>query len=92
MSVKLRGLGLGGVEMSNVNRTTYLATDWSRSRVGFFMLQKYCEFTELKPTCCKDGWQLVLSGSRFRRSNEDNLEPGEGEAKAVVYALQKTIY
>ena len=81
-----------GVKMFDVNRTTCLATDWSRSGVGFFMLQKYCECTELKPTCCKEGWQLVLAGSRFLRANEENWDPVEGEALAVVYALQKTKY
>ena len=44
------------------------------------MLQKYCKCTELKPTCCKDGWQLVMAGSRFLRVDEDNWEPVEGDA------------
>ena len=60
--------------MFDVNRTTYLATNWSMLGVGF------CECTELKPTCCKDSWQLVMTGSRFLKSNEDNWEPVEGEA------------
>ena len=81
-----------GVKMFDVNRTTCLATDYSKSGVGFFMLQKYCECSELKPTCCKEGWQLVLAGSRFLRPNEENWDPVEGEALAVVYALQKTKY
>ena len=40
----------------------------------------FCECTESKPTCCKDSWQLVMTGSRFLKSNEDNWEPVEGEA------------
>ena len=64
--------------MFDVNRTKYLVTDWSGSGVGFFMVQKYCECTELKPTCCKDGRQLVMAASRFLRSNEDNWGPAEG--------------
>ena len=38
------------------------------------MLQKYCECPEITPTCCKDGWYLVLAGSRFLRANGESVE------------------
>ena len=81
-----------GVEMFDTGRTTCLATDWSRDGVGFFLMQKHCECQERKPTCCKEGWRITLAGSRFLRPNEEGWAPVEGEALAVVYALQKTRY
>ena len=76
--------------MFEVDRVTCLATDWSKEGVGFFMFQKYCDCQDIKMGCCKEGWQVVLAGSRFLRQNEKNWCPGEGEGLAVVYALNKT--
>ena len=45
---------------------------------------------DIKMGCCKEGWQIVLAGSRFLRQNEKNLCPGEVEGLVVVYALEKT--
>ena len=81
-----------GVTMFELDRVTCLAPDWSKEGVGFFMFQKYCNCGEIKMGCCKDGWHLVLAGSRFLKPNEKDWAPGEGEALAVVYALQKTKY
>ena len=39
--------------------------------------------------CCKEGWKTVLVGSRFTSSAESRYAPIEGEALAVVYALDK---
>ena len=79
-----------GVKMFEMDRVTCLATDWSKEGVGFFMLQKYCNCQDIKMGCCKEGWQIVLAGSRFLRQNEKNWCPGEGEGLVVVYALEKT--
>ena len=81
-----------GVTMFEMDRVTCLAPDWSKEGVGFFMFQKYCGCEEIKMGCCKDGWHLVLAGSRFLKPNEKNWATGEGEALGVVYALQKTKY
>ena len=81
-----------GVEMFDAGRITCLATDWSKDGVGFFLMQKYCQCHEIKPTCCKEGWRITLAGSRFLKPNEEGWAPVEGEALAVVYALQKTRY
>ena len=79
-----------GVRMFEMDRITCLATDWSKEGVGFFMFQKRCDCQDIKMGCCKEGWQVVLAGSRFLRQNEKNWCPGEGEGLAVVYALNKT--
>jgi len=81
-----------GVEMFDINKTTCLATDWSKDGVGFFLMQKYCECQEIKPNCCTEGWRVTMAGSRFLRPNEEGWAPIEGEALAVVYALQKARY
>ena len=54
------------------------------------MLHKYCNGQDIMMGCCKEGWQVVLAGSRFLRQNEKNWCPGEGEGLAVVCALEKT--
>ena len=79
-----------GVKMFEMDKVTCLATDWSKEGVGFFMFQKNCDCQAVKIGCCKDGWQVVLVGSRFLRQNEKNWCLGEGEGLSVVYALHKT--
>lgn len=79
-----------GVRTFEVGRPTCLATDWSKTGIGFFLLQKFCSCkTDLGPNCCPDGWHLVFAGSRFTTPAESRYAPVEGEALAVVDALQK---
>ena len=79
-----------GVKYFDVKRLTCLATDWSRQGIGFFLLQKWCECTQIHPRCCNDGWKIVLAGGRFTKPAESRYSPVEGELLAVVDALQKT--
>ena len=78
------------MKMFEMDKITYLATDWSKEGVGFFVFQKSCNCQAIKIGCCKEGWQVVLAGSRFLRQHEKNWCPGEWEGLAVVYALNKT--
>ena len=78
-----------GVEIYDKNRPTCLATDWSKSGIGFWLLQKHCRCKATKPLCCKNGWKVALVGSRFTTSAESRYHPIEGEALAVVDALEK---
>lgn len=78
-----------GVRIFDKSKPTCLATDWSRDGIGFFLLQKHCTCSPVKPLCCKDGWKIVLVGSRFTSAAESRYAPIEGEALAVVYALEK---
>ena len=78
-----------GVEIFDKNRTTCLATDWSKSGIGFWLLQKHCKCKSIKPFCCTEGWKVALVGSRFTTSAESRYHPIEGEALAVVDALEK---
>ena len=38
-----------GVSSFDTSKTTCLATDWSKQGLGFFLLQKWCECTQIRP-------------------------------------------
>ena len=81
-----------GVRLFDAARPTCLATDWSVDGIGFLLMQKYCDCQSRIPTCCPEGWQVCLVGSRFTSPAESRYAPVEGEALAVVYALHQTRY
>ena len=81
-----------GVRIFEKNRPTCLATDWSKSGIGFWLTQKHCSCSSATPFCCKSGWKVTLIGSRFTRGAESRYAPIKGEALAVVSALDKTRY
>ena len=81
-----------GVKIFDKARPTCIATDWSKLGLGFWVLQKHCDCTPTRPFCCHSGWKISLVGSRFTHSAEANYAPIEGEALAVVEALQKARY
>ncbi|CAG2222073.1 unnamed protein product [Mytilus edulis] len=67
-------------------------TDWSKSGLGFWLFQKHCNCQKLLPFCCNEGWKITLVGSRFTHGAESRYAPVEGEALAVVDALDKARY
>ena len=54
-----------GVRISDTSRPTCLATDWSKTGIGFWLFQKHCECPGDQPSCCKNGWKITLIGNRF---------------------------
>ena len=82
---------IDGVRMFEMARHTCLATDWSKTGLGFFLLQKHCNCVDLaKAPCCGPGhWKLIFAGSRFTKDVETRYSPIEGEALAVVFALEQ---
>lgn len=78
-----------GVTIFDKTKPTCLATDWSKDGIGFWLLQKHCSCPSRKPFCCKTGWCITLVGSRFTSGAESRYAPVEGEALAVVDALDK---
>ena len=80
------------MELFDVNLPTCLATDFSNTGVGYFLMQKVCGCDSKVPTCCADGWRLCLVGSRFLHDAETRYAPIEGEALAVAYALHQCRY
>ena len=79
-----------GVRSFEPQRPTCLATDWSKTGIGFILLQKHCRCPMASaPVCCPQGWRLIFAGSRFTSDAESRYAPIEGEALAVAYALDK---
>ena len=76
----------------NLTKPTCLLTDWSKTGLGYIMQQKHCSCSEIRPTCCASGWKVCGIGSRFTSPAESRYSPSEGEALAVVNALEKTKY
>ena len=79
-----------GVRTYDMSKITCLATDWSKQGIGFTLLQKECNCTNITPVCCSSGWSLVFAGSRFTSGAESRYSPVEGEALGVVWALEKS--
>lgn len=78
-----------GVEIFERNRPTCIATDWSKTGIGYWMFQKHCDCPQRELFCCKDGWKITLVGSRFTHDAESRYAAIEGEALAVADALEK---
>ncbi|XP_057312316.1 uncharacterized protein K02A2.6-like [Hydractinia symbiolongicarpus] len=78
-----------GVTIFDGSRRTCIATDWSKTGVGFWLYQKHCSCMAETLFCCHTGWKVVLVGSRFTHPAESRYSPIEGEALAVAYALDK---
>lgn len=81
-----------GVRIFDKSKPTCLATDWSKSGIGFWLFQKHCTCPGSQPFCCRTGWKITLVGSRFTHAAESRYAPVEGEALAVVDALDKARY
>ena len=78
-----------GIKHFETLHPTCFATDWGKSGLGFFLLQKWCECSQTGPRCCKNGWKLVLAGRRFTTPAESRYSPTEGELLAVADSLHK---
>ena len=79
-----------GVRIFDKTRPTCLATDWSKTGIGFWLFQKHCECPGTDLLCCRTGWKITLVGGRFTHPAESRYAPVEGEALAVAEALDKS--
>ena len=79
-----------GLQYYDKNKPTALLTDWSKTGMGFAVLQQHCSCSGMeRPFCCKDGWKLALCGSRHLTPAEQRYAAIEGEALAIAWALRK---
>ena len=78
-----------GVEIFNRTKPTCLATDWSKDDIGFWLFQKHCACPSSNLFCCKTRWRVTLVGSHFTSGAESHYAPVEGEALAVIDALDQ---
>jgi hypothetical protein len=70
---------------------TCLRPDYSKEGMGWILQHKSCTCKKIYPTCCPDGWRLVLAGGAFCIPAERNYSPIEGEASAIFKGLQDTV-
>ena len=77
-----------GVQSFSTNKTTCLATDWSKTGIGFTLTQKHCQCIGKDPLCGPGHWRMVYAGSRFTNEAESNYAPIEGEALALLFGLE----
>ena len=77
-----------GVRTFEVNRQTWLATDWSKTGIGFTLSQKHCDCIERNdPFCDENHWKVNYAGSGFTKDSESRYAPIEGEALALWFGL-----
>jgi hypothetical protein len=71
---------------------TCLSPDYSQQGMGCILQQKRCSYDKIVPTCCHEGWKLLLAGGPFCNKAEENYSLIEGKATAVAKGLQDTKY
>jgi hypothetical protein len=81
-----------GVASFDMDLVTCLSPDYSKQGMGWILQQKTFSCQEIMPTCCEDGWRLVLAGGQFCNQAEQNYSPIEGEATAVARGLHDAKY
>ena len=69
-----------------------LATDWSKTDIGFSLFQNTATAPSPEPFCCNTGSKTTLVGSRFTYTAESCYALVEGEALTVADALDKAIF
>ena len=73
-----------------MDRLTYLATDFSRKGLGFFLLQQACQCNPEKgPNCGQRHWKLVLACSWLLEETESRYSSSEGEWLAIVFGIEQ---
>ena len=79
-----------GVRIFDKSKPTCLATDWSKTGIGFWLFQKHGHCPSPEAFCCRTGWKVTLVGSRFTHAAESHYAPVEGGGGlAVADALDK---
>ena len=58
-----------GVKIFDKKKPTCIATDWSKTGLGFWLFQKHCNCQGNTPFCCRNGWKIVLVNSRLTRTS-----------------------
>ena len=85
---KLIQLVKDGIKVFDPKRRTCLQCDWSKTGLGYLILQKYCDCNmDNAPVCCPEGWHLVYASSRFTLPSESRYAPTEGESLSISWGL-----
>ena len=86
---KIVELIIEGVRSFKMKRATCLSSDWSMTGLSFFLHWQHCSCPTAKvPDCGNGHWKLIFSGSHFTTDAESRYALVEGEALALIYALE----
>ena len=86
---KIVELIIEGVNSFKMKRATCLSSDWSMTGLSFFLHWQHCSCPTAKvPDCGNGHWKLIFSGSHFTTDAESRYASVEGEALALIYALE----
>ena len=86
---KIVDLIIEGVKSIKLDRPTCISSDWSKTRIGFFLHQQHCSCPTTQGSECREGhWKLVFTGSQFTTEAESQYAPLKGEALTLIYALK----
>ena len=78
-----------GITTFGINQPMCFQTDWSKTGIGYLLIQKYCScLNDRAPVCCSDRWRLVFASSHFLTPTESRYSPTEGEALVVAWSLE----
>ena len=78
-----------GVRSFKIDQPTCICSDWSKTGIRFFLRQQHCTCpTQDGPECGDSHWKLIFAGSRFTSDAKSRYAPIEGEALALIYALE----
>ena len=79
-----------GVRTYDLDKHTYLATDWCKDGLGFSLTQKHCKCPEpANPNCGNNHWKIVFAGSKATNPAQKRYAPIEGECLAAAYGLER---
>ena len=78
-----------GVWIFDKSKPTCLATDWSKTGIGFWLFQKHCHCLSTGLFCCRTGWKVTLVGSHFTHAAESRYTPAKGEPSQSLMPLIK---
>ena len=74
----------------DLRKPTCLATDWSKTGLGFSLMQKHCRCPGVAdPNCGAGHWKLIFAGSKTTNESQQRYSPTEGECLAAVYGLKR---
>ena len=76
-----------GVQTFEMNRTTGLATDYSKTGISYFLFPKHCGCRGELNIGCRDGhWKIILTGSRFTSDSESRYASGRRSLSPCIWA------
>ena len=79
-----------GVKAYDMDKSTCLATDWSKEGLGFSLMQKHCKCSgPPDPNCGVGHWKIVFAGSKTTNGAQRRYCPVEGECLAAAYGLER---